>query len=275
LKLQRLGIDIVGGCNLKCIGCPNSILERKIQFTSVDNFNLYLSNINVKHIEFLKLYNFGESLLHPDLKNILAQIPKQKWKVRHVEISTNGQIVNRDKLEALFSSRLITRFGVSCDGNCTPEEYVKLRPGGKWEKLIEFLKLAQEIRRQYKSSAEMFLKILCTGNKNKWNKMAKELGYDIQWRKWRAAPDSIKYKDEDVKVPNHVCKHVKSTRVRCYVDWDGDVIPCCNHPKAFVFGNLRNQKYTEIYKGALRKRIIIAMNHRRNIMPICGRCEIK
>ena len=121
----------------------------------------------------------------------------------------------------------------------------------------------------------MFLKIICTGNKNKWNKMAKELGYDIQWRKWRVAPDSIKYKDKNIKVPNHVCKHIKSTRVRCYVDWNGDVIPCCAHPKAFIFGNLRNQKFTEIYKGALRKRIIIAMNHRRYLMPICGRCEVR
>lgn len=82
MTLQRLGIDVVGGCNLKCVGCPNSTLSRKIQFTSPADLNKYLSNVNVKRIEFLKLYNFGEIFLHPYLKEILNQIINQKWKVK-------------------------------------------------------------------------------------------------------------------------------------------------------------------------------------------------
>lgn len=274
MKLQRLGIDVVGGCNLKCVGCPNSTLDRKIQFTDPSDFNKYLSNIDVKHIEFLKLYNFGETLLHPKLGEILAIIRNQKWSVKHVEISTNGQIIDLEKFRYIFTSP-VTRFGVSCDGDCTPEEYMKLRPGGKWEKLVEFLIIANEQKIKYKSKAKMFIKVLCTGNKNLWKKMAKEFKYNIQWRKWRKAPDSIKYKDTVLNVPNHSCRHVESSRIRCYVDWNGDVVTCCNHPKAAVFGNLKEQKFSEIYYGQKRKAFIAMLNKNRRKSPICGKCDVR
>lgn len=275
MKLQRLGIDVVGGCNLKCVGCPNSTLNRKIFITEPYDFNKILSNIDVKHIEYLKLYNFGETLLNPFLGEMLTIIKMQKWTVRHVEISTNGQALNHDNLMAIFSRGVVTRFGVSCDGDITPEEYEKLRPPARWEKLLYFIDHAQEVRHRCNSKAKMFLKVLCTGNKNGWKLLAKKYGYDIEWRNWRKAPDSIKYQGATVKVPSHSCRHVESSRIRCYVDWNGDVVPCCNHPSASVFGNLKEQRFSEIYKGEKRKLFIQMLNKNRKSHPICGRCEIK
>ena len=81
--------------------------------------------------------------MHPNLDEILEQIPKQKWSAKHIEISTNGQIIDEAKLVSVFSNRKITRFGVSADGNCTPEEYEKLRVGAKWDKLVNFLSTAK------------------------------------------------------------------------------------------------------------------------------------
>ncbi|MGW8324095.1 MAG: radical SAM/SPASM domain-containing protein [Desulfobacterales bacterium] len=275
MKLQRLGIDVVGGCNLRCVGCPNSTLLRKIQYTNIDNFSRILSNIDVKHIEFLKLYNFGETLLHPRLNELLKIIKNQKWSVKHVEISTNGQVINEDMLRAIFNSRIITRFGVSCDGDCTAEEYERLRPPAKWDNLKAFLETTYAIRYGFDFKIKFFLKILCSVNKKDWRLFAKQYGYDIQWRKWRKAPDSIKYQNAEIKVPNHACRHVESSRIRCYIDWNGDVIPCCNHPKAAVFGNLKEQKFSEIYRGKKRKAFIDMLNKSRRNSPICGKCEVR
>ena len=275
MKLQRLGIDVVGGCNLKCVGCPNSTLDRKIQFTDPSDFNKYLSNIDVKHIEFLKLYNFGETLLHPELGTILRIIKEQKWSVKHVEISTNGQYYNLNLLYDILASNIVTRFGVSCDGDCTAEEYERLRPPAKWNKLMDFIEKTSKLHYYYNSMSKLFLKILCTGNKNNWKELAKKNRFDIQWRKWRKAPDSIKYKDTVLKIPNHSCRHVESSRIRCYVDWNGDVVPCCNHPKAAVFGNLKEQKFSEIYHGPKRKAFIAMLNKNRRNSPICGRCDVR
>lgn len=275
MRLQRLGIDIVSGCNLLCVGCPNSTIKRKLEFTTPEDFNTILSNIDVKHIENLKLYNFGETFLHHQLDEMLDIIKKQKWSTKHVEMSTNGQILDQDQIISVFKSLMVTRFGISADGNCTSEVYEILRPGAKWNNLIEFLGFIDKYRDDYISNSKCFLKVLCTGNKMKWKELARDFCLDIQWRKWRKAPDSVKYKDAKLKVPNHSCKHVESSRVRCYVDWNGDVVPCCNHPKAAVFGNLKEQNFSDIYHGKKRKDFINLLNKNRKRHPICGRCEVK
>jgi len=275
MKLQRLGIDIVSGCNLRCVGCPNSTLKRKIEFTTPDNFNLILSNIDVKHIEYLKLYNFGETLLYPNLSEILEIIKKQRWGTKHVEIATNGQIINERNIRAIFYRNVITKLGVSCDGDCTPEEYERLRPSAKWNQLEDFLGVTNAIYWPLNTITKRVLKIICTGNKEKWKKFAKQYGYGIEWRKWRKAPNSVKYEKAKLKVPNYSCKHVESSRIRCYVDWNGDVVPCCNHPKATVFGNLKEQKFSEIYHGKKRKAFITLLNKDRKKHRICGRCEVR
>ena len=38
-----------------------------------------------------------------------------------------------------------------------------------------------------------------------------------------------------------------------YVDADGTVVPCCMHPQAGVFGNLRTHKFSEILNGEGRR----------------------
>src|SRR5512136_2389955 len=45
-----LHFDIVHGCQLRCIACPNSTLESKIQMVTVEDFGRCLSNIDVERI---------------------------------------------------------------------------------------------------------------------------------------------------------------------------------------------------------------------------------
>ena len=73
--LKKLGIDIVHGCQLRCIGCPNSIIKPKIEFCDLSVFEKMLNNINVK-VDTLRLYNFGEPMLHPQLDEIVKIIKK-------------------------------------------------------------------------------------------------------------------------------------------------------------------------------------------------------
>ena len=62
--LYTLHFDIVNGCQLRCVGCPNSTLEPKIQRISIDDFDLCMGNIDVERIHTLRLFNYGEPLLH-------------------------------------------------------------------------------------------------------------------------------------------------------------------------------------------------------------------
>jgi len=62
--LFAVHFDIVHGCQLRCVGCPNSTLEPKIHRIPVEDFALCLGNIDVERIHTLRLYNYGEPLLH-------------------------------------------------------------------------------------------------------------------------------------------------------------------------------------------------------------------
>ena len=144
--IYNLHMDIVHGCQLRCVGCPNSTLLPKVKRISVADFSRILGNIDVEAVHTLRLFNFGEPLLHKDLPGILAEIPKQRWSTEVVEISTNAQHVDWDSLARALELKVLTRLVVSCDGDGTPGEYERLRPPSKWSKLIEFLERTRELR---------------------------------------------------------------------------------------------------------------------------------
>lgn len=58
--------DIVHGCQLRCVGCPNSTRLPKIQRVTVENFSRCLANVNVSHVKRFAFFNYGEPLLHPE-----------------------------------------------------------------------------------------------------------------------------------------------------------------------------------------------------------------
>ena len=74
--IYTVHFDIVHGCQLRCVGCPNSTLEPKIYRIPVADFSRCLANIDVERIHTLRLYNYGEPLLHKKIASIVAEIPR-------------------------------------------------------------------------------------------------------------------------------------------------------------------------------------------------------
>ena len=114
-------IDVVHGCQLRCVGCPNSVLQPKVVPVEPAFFARMLANIDVERIHTLRLFNFGEPLLHKRLSELVAMIPKQAWTVQEVEISTNAQKVHWDDFERVLAANVVTRLVVSADGDGTPD----------------------------------------------------------------------------------------------------------------------------------------------------------
>ena len=59
-----------------------------------------------------------------------------------------------------------------------------------------------------------------------------------------------------------------------YVDADGTSVPCCYHPRAGVFGNLLEQKYSEVMAGRKRAEFKLRMETDRKGMSVCGQCDM-
>ncbi|HLF98452.1 MAG TPA: SPASM domain-containing protein [Methylococcaceae bacterium] len=275
LAIDKLGFDIVHGCQLRCVGCPNSTLKPKIKQIEPEDFGRALANIDVTAVNLFRLFNFGEPLLHERLPEILLQIPKQRWRARIVEISTNAQYHGFEVLAEAFKTEVLTRLNVSCDGDGTPEDYERLRPPGKWDKLMSFMRKARELRDRYAPSMALMTRTICTDSiaRQRWREMLEPMGFAVEFRDWQYLPESSSNMlTRPLAVPDGVCTFIKPGN-RLYVDWDGTVVPCCVHPRAAVFGNLLEQRYSEILAGTRREEIIRTMLVNRHGMKICNECE--
>ena len=280
-------VDIVHGCQLRCIGCPNSTLLPKVKQVDPEDFGAILANIDVEHIRTLRLFNYGEPLLHKRLSEILAKIPQQQWRASIVEISTNAQKVYWDDFEEAIRLEVLNRLVVSCDGDGTPEKYERLRPPSKWEKLIEFLERARELRDRYAPAMQLITRnvVESKADMEAWNEILLPRGWTPEFRGWKILPEAAENPTgRKPEIPPGVCFFMAPPDAfqnpwygevrQLYVDWDGTVVPCCMHPMAGILGNLKSHTFNEILKGTLRNQFIESLETRRHEMKICGECEI-
>jgi radical SAM protein with 4Fe4S-binding SPASM domain len=287
-SIYNFHFDIVHGCQLRCLGCPNSTLQPKIKRIGVEDFRRCLANVDVDWVHTLRLFSFGEPLLHKELSRVVACIPEQKWKVSIVELSTNAQQVYWDDFEEMLKLEVVNRLVVSCDGDGTPEEYERVRPPAKWDKLMEFLERARYLRDRWSPATQLVTRSVVreAEDKERWLKVLKPLGWTPEFRGWMSLPQAAENMvQRELQIPDGVCffladaetftSHPWAGQINLlHVDWDGTVVPCCAHPSAGNFGNLKEQTYNEILTGEARRRFIQTMQENRRAMPICGQCEM-
>lgn len=275
LEIGVLGIDVVHGCQLRCPGCPNSALLSKTAFMDHDVFRTCLENIDAIHVRRLRLFNYGEPLLHPNLPALMTLIPEQKWGIGRTEISTNAQHHDFGSLGEIFRTGLLDALVVSCDGDGTPADYERLRPPGTWEKLLAFLKEARRLRDTHSPGTKLKTRTICEteDGQRRWREVLSPLGWRPHFRQWLAMPEAKEdYSGKPPGTPEGLCYYMK--RLNLYVDHDGTVVPCCMHPRAAVIGNLLTAKYSDILRGGARQDFIHHMQTARSKLAICSRCSI-
>jgi radical SAM protein with 4Fe4S-binding SPASM domain len=285
-SLHTFQIDIVHGCQLRCVGCPNSTIMDKVRRIDVADFRKCIENVDVDFIQYLRLFNFGEPLLHEDLTGILEALRDQPWRADILEISTNAQFCNWEDFASALRVGMLNRLVVSCDGDGTPQQYEALRPPSKWEKLIDFLQRARELRDKFAPDLELVTRTIVenTQSMNRWREVLEPLGWQPEFRDWKVLPEARdNMTGRDVIVPMDVCTFVApSSRFheryhgevnQLYVDASGIVVPCCAHPKAADLGSLMNQRASELLSSPKRSAFIRQLEKDRSAIPICNKCE--
>lgn len=264
--------DIVNGCQLSCIGCPNSTLHPKVTRITPEDFRLCLGHIDVKAINLFRLFNFGEPLLHPDLPLLLREIPRQRWTVRGIELSTNAQFAQWEVLEAALREKILTRLVVSCDGDGTPADYERLRPPSRWSKLVEFLARAAALRDRWHPELELMTRTICTDaeGQGRWRSLLAPLGWTPEFRGWLTLPQAAT-RIEDQRGGVGACEFLRKPNA-LFVTADGDVVPCCDHPKAAVLGNLKHETASAIIAGEARRVLADRLAANRAAVPVCKFC---
>jgi len=113
-KINNLQIEITTYCNAMCPGCPRNldgceINDRlKIEHMSDDTWQSILNDQTfLNKIKFITLNGmFGDPMMHPNVYNLIEQIPDNKG----VALSTNGSVRTQD-FWSMFAELLNTKDG--------------------------------------------------------------------------------------------------------------------------------------------------------------------
>ncbi len=267
--------ELVEGCQLRCVGCPISTLQPKVKYISAADFKQYMLNVDVEHIQCLRLFNFGETLLHPNLLSIFEVIEELPHCFDEIEISTNGQFAYWNDFEAVIKTGRLNTLVVSCDGDSTAEVYERLRPPAKWDKLMDFLERASELKRRFAPNMKLMARVICVDDEERqaWFRLLAPMGWKPEFRQWLILPDTDNDDYPEISLPDASCRFLTMEKL-LYVAVDGTVIPCCAHPRAGEFGNLSQSTYTEILQMGEKEKMRDRMNHHRRDMSICSQCGV-
>ena len=273
-RIDTFHFEIVTGCQLRCIGCPNSTLQPTVKHISPDDFSRCLANVDVGSVKFFRLYNYGEPFLHPELAALLPVVARQPWSAEQVEISTNAMIYDEQLLRKIIRSRVVTHLVVSCDGDGTPKEFERLRPPATWARLMTFLTGASRLKQEFDSSIKLMTRTICTTEegRERWRALLTPLGWTPEFREWNLLPNTTHAPwNRKAHVYNHVCWPLQG--VNLFVNCRGEVVPCCAYPDLAPLGNLKTHTFSEIFRGADRKRFINHIRTSRRRDRICSQCE--
>jgi hypothetical protein len=234
-----------------------------------------MHNLDVEEVRTIRLFSFGEPLLHPELET-LGHILKNEapFRIGTVELSTNAQSKSYRRLEALVEIGILHTLAISCDGDGTPSSYEALRPPAKWDQLHAFLDFASGLKRRHPELSVIARSVIrAPDDAKRWRDVLAPYDVAPEFRGWKYLPESKEnLTGRQVAMGRGVCFHVAEPD-RLFVNHRGEVVPCCIHPMAGILGDLSESPHSAILVGDRRRAFVELMENDRASMPVCGICE--
>ena len=241
-----------GTCNRKCIFCPRSdpawinefdnkeFISKKLH----EKICIELSQINYKGI--LVYSGFNEPLLN---KNCYENISRTREYLpsAKIELITNGDVLNLDRIKKLFDSGLTTLLISVYDG---PDELKKFHD------LCEEAKLKKEqyvIRNRY---------------------LPPEQDFGITMSNRGGSMQNAIHSVNPLKEPiNEPCYYPS---YNLFIDYNGDVLMCSHDwRKKNILGNLNNKSILEIWLSDNAKQSRKNLSRAKRSFDPCNVCDVK
>ena len=285
-----LAIEPTTSCNLRCPECPSGLrsFTRPTGKLESDLFDLALDQLSDTLI-WLTFYFQGEPYLH---RGLLQMVRKASKRGIYTSTSTNAHYLNEETARATVESGL-DRLIVSIDGT-SQEAYASYRKGGNLERVIEGTRNVVRWKKELKSRTPhvIFQFLVVRQNEHQipeLKSLARELGVDEVKLKTAQIydfengspliPSDNRYsryamnQDGTWSLKNALDDHCWKMWHSCVITWDGRVVPCCFDKDAHhVLGNLRDEKFDEIWKGERYQAFRSALLKSRSEIDICRNC---
>lgn len=278
----HIEIEITNRCNLSCPYCAASrgLISGKGRDMKFEEFKKVIDDIvSVRnYYPTLQLAFRGEPFLNKDAG---AMIGYARKKGLFVIVSTNGLLIDKKTAAGIVAAGL-NHIVISADG-ATKETYEALRRGGKFEKLVEAVRLLSDEKRR--AGAKLpFIELQCVimkkteGEISDFKRLARTLNADgVKFKTYKliclgrqGGPADLegylpknagysRYKREDGRLVAKDRAKTCSWVHDCLIYSDGDMGPCCgDYDKRHVAGNVLKENFWKVWTGedakSLRKK---------------------
>ena len=302
-----LCLEASAKCNLKCPMCPRTDLLTRD--TGNMDYGLYKTIIDSVNPVFITLSQFGESLLHP---RIIDMVSYARKKGRVVRLTTNASLLSPELSQKFIASGL-SHLLISFD-SCTKALYEKLRLGAIFEKVVSNIKTLLKFKKELNSiypivgfnmtlnkdniheAADMIKFCLAEfGIAPTFTKMytygepargGKSLGFS-EVRHIKEAYDYARLHNLDALSMNletlylDIISPISGARP-CFfpyystsVTWDGKVYPCCIYFDGQVtFGDLSKESFRQVWNGSKYQEFRSRLRQDREGMSLCRSCPL-
>jgi MoaA/NifB/PqqE/SkfB family radical SAM enzyme len=128
-------------CNLKCPSCrPDFINLRGDKLKKVNTLQAYADQNILPQVETIALTGVGDPFNSPTFRKFLLEFdPKKYPTIKRIHLHTNGQLFDEKtylQMKGLHSIELSTDISIDA---ASAAVYSKVRPPGKWDKLMRNL----------------------------------------------------------------------------------------------------------------------------------------
>ena len=278
----RLWIEPTNVCNLNCVMCLNkSIPKRERGFMDFSLFKKIIDEA-VDFIHDIYLHHRGESLLHPD---IFEMIKYAKMKNIFTRLHTNATLLTEEKSYLLLNSGL-DFLSFSFDGY-EKKIYEKIRVGANFEKTLSnlhnFLLIKKKLKKKIPYTVFTVVEFTESSKPqdnakrkqfiNQFNSVPLDNFVSRRPHNWAGDYSIGEGKGNSYKENSYLpCTFLWYSLT---IFWDGKVLPC---PQDFfgklALGNIKDSSLLEIWNGPkeifLREKL--GRREYKDIVP-CNKCD--
>ncbi|MDO8137419.1 MAG: radical SAM protein [Candidatus Brocadiales bacterium] len=295
---SKINVESGNLCNLRCPLCPTGQHDpsAKKGLMPLETFKRVVDELG-KNLTLLRLYNWGEPLLNPELVSMIEYASSRGIVVK---ISTNLDLkIDTGLIESLLRSGL-HKIYVSCN-SASRESYPIYHVGGDFDRVMENLRhLAEKCSLLDSPTKIVWLFHVFSHNEHEIERareMARALGVKLELKEMRTdmgkeifetaqeaierdgkwLPKDPRYNifDMERKRPKKAfnCDFLWTESV---INWDGSVLPCCAvYSERYAFGNILEKPFKEIWNGELyqaaRREVLSQENGTWTICRVCKR----
>ena len=278
-------IEPTNACNCNCVICPRRNMTREVGFMPMDLFRQIVGEISELGPSEIRLFNFGEPLLHPRLCEMVDYC---REKSLPAIFQTNGLLLTERYIHDLLATGL-DYIGVSVNG-LNAQEYETIRPGYSFDTIRANL---QRLRRMA-TGAGRPLHIHINAQILKEDKEGRMPEIREYVKSWDGVADSLSVsglsvfdkiafvnrgtvRESDLaQLPRKPDAKIKCTEPfdRLIVKWDGRVTVCCaDFDAKMVIGHADRQRIADLWNSRalnlLRNEI---REGRYGGIPLCRTC---